>query len=294
MRILYVEDNMANVSLVRRIAGKDEVINYIDGEEALRNFDKDDPDLVLMDVQLAGRMTGLDVVKKLREDGCKLPIVAVTAYAMVGDRERCLAAGCDDYISKPLPIPRLVELFSERRKELESATKDEVPRSSDAVIAVVGEDGSITQTQESVQVVSPEKPEAKPTEASKPESSASSATTQPEKPETAKASKPAEEPKPEVKPIEASKPESSASGATTQPEKPETAKASKPAEEPKLETKPTEAEKSEAPAVPAEETPKSETDISAKQEKNESSTKKEEDVTTQVGEKSDLSNGKNG
>lgn len=112
MRILYVEDNPANLSLMQRIArmGGHEIISYTEGEAALNNFDHDAPDLVLLDVQLAGALTGLDVVKTLRERGVKKPVIAVTAYAMVGDRERCLEAGFDTYISKPLPVAELVEL----------------------------------------------------------------------------------------------------------------------------------------------------------------------------------------
>jgi two-component system cell cycle response regulator DivK len=112
MKIMYVEDNPANISLLQRIArmGGHEVINYTNGERALDNFAADHPDLVLMDLQLEGRMSGLDIVKELRVRGFKTPIVAVTAYAMVGDRERCLEAGCDSYLSKPLPVAELVEL----------------------------------------------------------------------------------------------------------------------------------------------------------------------------------------
>ncbi|MBW4438196.1 MAG: response regulator [Pleurocapsa minor GSE-CHR-MK-17-07R] len=112
MRILYVEDNPANISLLQRVArmGGHEVVNYTEGEKALANFKTDNPDLVLMDLQLAGAMTGLEVVRRLRADGVRTPIVAVTAYAMVGDREKCLAAGCDGYMSKPLPVAELVEL----------------------------------------------------------------------------------------------------------------------------------------------------------------------------------------
>lgn len=112
MKILYVEDNPANISLLQRIArmGGHQVINYTNGEKALNNFKQDQPDLVLMDLQLEGRVSGLDVVKKLRAQGFKTPIVAVTAYAMVGDRERCIEAGCDSYLSKPLPVAELVEL----------------------------------------------------------------------------------------------------------------------------------------------------------------------------------------
>lgn len=115
MKIMYVEDNPANISLLQRIArmGGHDVINYTDGEQALENFAQDAPDLVLMDLQLEGRRSGLDVVKVLRERGFRTPIVAVTAYAMVGDRERCIEAGCDSYLSKPLPIAELVELVQE-------------------------------------------------------------------------------------------------------------------------------------------------------------------------------------
>lgn len=108
MRILYVEDNQANVYLVRRVALGHEVINYIDGEQTLANIDSLEPDLILMDIQLAGPMSGLEVVGKIREKGITTPIIAVTAYAMVGDREKCLAAGCDDYMAKPLPIAQLI------------------------------------------------------------------------------------------------------------------------------------------------------------------------------------------
>ncbi|MBC8098743.1 MAG: response regulator [Armatimonadetes bacterium] len=138
MRILYVEDNPANLFLVKRVAkiGGHEVINYIDGEDALTNFDKDHPDLVLMDIQLAGDLTGLQVVQKLRAKGHQTPIIAVTAYAMIGDRERFLAAGCDDYLAKPLPIPRLVELLEQynhgavpTETELDKRPTRQMPRS---------------------------------------------------------------------------------------------------------------------------------------------------------------------
>ena len=120
MRIMYVEDNIANVALVRRVARGHELINYIDGEDALKNFEKNKPDLVLMDVQLSGRLDGLEVVGKLRAAGHKTPIVAVTAYAMIGDRERCLAIGCDDYMAKPLDVGKLVALFKKYAEKIEA------------------------------------------------------------------------------------------------------------------------------------------------------------------------------
>ncbi len=141
MRIMYVEDNPANISLLQRIArmGGHEVINYTDGEMALSRFAGDDPDLVLMDLQLEGQIGGLEVVRRLREKGFKTPIVAVTAYAMVGDRERCLEAGCDGYLSKPLPVGEVVELVQKYEMSIKAKT----------VVAPA----TITQTMESPTVV---------------------------------------------------------------------------------------------------------------------------------------------
>lgn len=143
MRILYIEDNSANVLLVRRVAraGSHEVFHYIDGEEAMRRLDGINPDLILLDIQIAGELSGLDVVRKLRAEGYTTPIVAVTAYAMVGDRERCLEAGCNDYLAKPLPIPRLLEIIdqydpakhatSDPTSNTEAAPDAETPKPTD-------------------------------------------------------------------------------------------------------------------------------------------------------------------
>ncbi len=113
MRIVYVEDNETNLFLVQRIArmGNHEVIHYSDGETVLANFERDRPDLVLIDVQLVGTFGGLEVVRRLRAAGYTTPMIALTAYAMLGDRERCMEAGCDDYIAKPLPVAALVEIL---------------------------------------------------------------------------------------------------------------------------------------------------------------------------------------
>ncbi|MEQ8672089.1 MAG: response regulator [Aggregatilineales bacterium] len=146
MRILYVEDNQANVYLVKRVALGHEVINYIDGEEALAKITRHDPHLILMDIQLAGPMTGLDVVRTLRERGIETPIIAVTAYAMVGDRERCIAAGCDDYLAKPLPITRLIGLI----KKYSELTDAKLAQASTAEIQAISEE-TIDDTSEEAQ-----------------------------------------------------------------------------------------------------------------------------------------------
>src|SRR5688572_1946170 len=109
--------------------GNHDVVNFIDGEEALRKIENVNPDLSLMDIQLAGGLTGLDVVKQLRADGFDRPIIAVTAYAMVGDKERCIEAGCDDYLPKPIPVTRLVELFQhyQAKTVVTAASPDAAP-----------------------------------------------------------------------------------------------------------------------------------------------------------------------
>jgi len=89
----------------------------MDGQAALDFLATQEPDLMIVDVQLRGELDGLTVVRRLREQGSTLPVIAVTAYAMSGDRDRCMAvdrcmvAGCDAYLPKPIPIPELVELI---------------------------------------------------------------------------------------------------------------------------------------------------------------------------------------
>jgi two-component system, cell cycle response regulator DivK len=104
-RILVVEDNEDNMYLCRRILEHNsyEVIHASNGEEAIELILEEKPDLILMDIQLPG-MDGLDTTKEIRKskiDG-KIPIVALTSYAMSGDREKSLEAGCTGYIEKPI------------------------------------------------------------------------------------------------------------------------------------------------------------------------------------------------
>lgn len=104
-KVLVVEDNEGNMYLCSRIleSGGYEVIPATSGEEGVELAIKEKPDLVLMDIQLPD-MDGLEVTKKIREseaDG-KIPIIALTSYAMTGDREKVLSAGCTGYIEKPI------------------------------------------------------------------------------------------------------------------------------------------------------------------------------------------------
>lgn len=103
--ILLIEDNEQNAYLVSYLLGARQwqVITAADGPTGLRLADSDPPDLILLDIQLPG-MNGYEVARRLRTRSRlkDTPIIAVTSYAMPGDRESCLAAGCTDYIEKPI------------------------------------------------------------------------------------------------------------------------------------------------------------------------------------------------
>jgi len=110
-RVLMVDDNPDNrrlISYFLRDAGAD-VTAVESGEEALEVWEALAPDVVLMDIQMP-RMDGYAATRILRERGCRIPIVALTAHAMTTERERCLAAGFDGYGSKPIDRRRLLEL----------------------------------------------------------------------------------------------------------------------------------------------------------------------------------------
>jgi|SRR5579863_1215634 len=118
MHILLAEDNVVNQRVAVGILEKHgySVVVANNGLEALAALRKDDFDLVLMDVQMP-EMGGFEATGNIRrgEHGTHIPIIAMTAHAMTGDRERCLAAGMDDYISKPARAAALIELVEKYR-----------------------------------------------------------------------------------------------------------------------------------------------------------------------------------
>ena len=115
-RVLLVEDGLDNQRLLKTIlerAGA-EVYTAADGQSALDlvgdSVTRGDPfDMILMDMQMP-IMDGYTATRKLRESGWTRPIVALTAHAMDGDRERCLVVGCDDYQTKPVRASHLIEV----------------------------------------------------------------------------------------------------------------------------------------------------------------------------------------
>lgn len=104
-KILIVEDNPQNMRLIEMTLRAREytLLQATDGEEALEVAIRECPDLIMMDVQLP-KMDGLEVTRRLRQMPAfdHIPILALTAFAMKGDEEKCLSAGCDAYLSKPV------------------------------------------------------------------------------------------------------------------------------------------------------------------------------------------------
>jgi two-component system cell cycle response regulator DivK len=111
-KILLVEDNEMNRDMLsRRLQRREyEVVIAVDGAEGIRMAAEEHPDLILMDMSLPV-MDGWEATRRLRSDGAlgSIPVIALTAHAMAGDRDRALEAGCDDYDTKPVDFARLME-----------------------------------------------------------------------------------------------------------------------------------------------------------------------------------------
>ncbi len=111
-KILLVEDNEMNLDmLTRRLERRGfEILVAVDGAQGIEVVKQEMPDLILMDMSLPV-MDGWEATRRLKADPKlrHIPIIALTAHAIAGDRERCLAAGCDEYESKPVKFPRLLE-----------------------------------------------------------------------------------------------------------------------------------------------------------------------------------------
>lgn len=110
-KILLVEDNEMNRDMLsRRLMRKGyEVVIAVDGGEGHEMAQTVNPDLILLDMSLPV-LDGWEVARRLKGNDAtkKIPIIALTAHAMAGDREKALEAGCDDYDTKPIELPRLL------------------------------------------------------------------------------------------------------------------------------------------------------------------------------------------
>ncbi|MEC4675596.1 MAG: response regulator [Nitrospirota bacterium] len=110
IKILVVDDNQDNLDLVVKVlrSRNYQTIEATDGEEALKKAISESPDLILMDISIPG-LDGYEVTRRLksRVEFRDVPIIALTAHVMKGDREKALSAGCEGYIAKPFSIHEL-------------------------------------------------------------------------------------------------------------------------------------------------------------------------------------------
>ena len=111
-RILIVDDNEDNRDVLsRRLQRKGfEVTCAAGGQQAVELASSDRPDLILMDMNMP-ELDGWEATAQIRKDGITVPIVALTAHAMTGDRERAIESGCTDYHTKPVELDKLLELM---------------------------------------------------------------------------------------------------------------------------------------------------------------------------------------
>jgi CheY-like chemotaxis protein len=113
--ILYVEDNQTNQRLFQKLMSRWNIPLMIcsTAEEGYEAILCHQPELIFMDVHLRSRITGLDLVKKLRTEGLETPIIVTTAFSMLASREQAMEVGCDDYLTKPYSIDELRRVIGE-------------------------------------------------------------------------------------------------------------------------------------------------------------------------------------
>ena len=111
-KILLVEDNELNRDMLSRrlVRNGFQIVIAVNGQEGLDLASSENPDLILLDMSLPV-LDGWEAARRLKADAAtaKIPVIALTAHAMVQDKEKALAAGCDDFDTKPVELPRLLE-----------------------------------------------------------------------------------------------------------------------------------------------------------------------------------------
>ncbi len=111
-KILLVEDNEMNRDMLSRrlVRNGFEIVMAVNGQEGLDLASSESPDLILLDMSLP-IIDGWEAARRLKADAAtaKIPVIALTAHAMVQDKQKALAAGCDDFDTKPVELPRLLE-----------------------------------------------------------------------------------------------------------------------------------------------------------------------------------------
>ncbi len=114
-KLLVVEDNEINLDMmVRRLQRRGyTIVTAVDGQQGIDKTHSENPDLILMDMSLPV-VDGWEATRQIKNDPSvnHIPVVGLTAHAMVGDKEKALNAGCDDYATKPVEFEKLVELIN--------------------------------------------------------------------------------------------------------------------------------------------------------------------------------------
>jgi CheY-like chemotaxis protein len=112
--VIVAEDEDANFLLLTEYLEPTEIqiIHASDGHELLELLKKDEPDIILLDMKMP-KMSGFEVISKIRQLNKSVPIIAQTAYTMIGDKDKIIKAGCNDYISKPIEENKLIEKMSQ-------------------------------------------------------------------------------------------------------------------------------------------------------------------------------------
>lgn len=137
MKILYIEDNPQNMRLVRKMLSVAEydMLEAVDGTSGLKVADEERPDLILMDINLPD-IDGIEATGRLKANPelKHIPVIALTANAMFGDREGYLDAGCDGYLAKPVSMNELLNTiahFLAAKKETPSMSEQAVTKDSE-------------------------------------------------------------------------------------------------------------------------------------------------------------------
>jgi PAS domain S-box-containing protein len=125
-KILVAEDTVTNQMLIKRLLSRVgiEVVVVADGQDAVEAATKNEFDVILMDIQMPN-MSGWEATNALRNQGLMTPIVALTAHAMKGDEEKCLKVGCNDYLSKPVNVTKLMNILEKYLPSVETKAADE-------------------------------------------------------------------------------------------------------------------------------------------------------------------------
>jgi PAS domain S-box-containing protein len=125
-RVLVAEDTVTNQMLIKRLLSRVgvDVVIVSDGQDAIDAGMNGDFDVILMDIQMP-KMSGLEATKTLRDNGLVTPIIALTAHAMKGDEEKCLKSGCNDYLSKPINVTKLMNVLEKYLPLVDAKAADE-------------------------------------------------------------------------------------------------------------------------------------------------------------------------